>query len=230
MGHGTSIFSHLNLYFEGLILTMELVSLSLFLGLALAVPLALASVSRWRVPRLAAALYIYIFRGTPLLVQVFLVYYGLGQFALIRESVTWILLEKPFWCALIAFSLNTAAYTAEILRGAIAETPAGEIDAAWAFGMSPALVYRRIVLPSVLMRALPAYSNEVIFMLHGSSLAGIITLVDITGAARIASANTYNPSAAYSIAAILYLMLALAALSGFRAIEKRWCAARSCKG
>ena len=132
---------------EGALLTVELVVLALLLGMVFALPAALMRVSENWWLRAPAYGYIFFFRGTPLLVQIFLIYYGLGQFEAIRESALWPVLREPYWCAIIAFALNTGAYTAEILRGAIEAVPTGQIEAARAFGMSKTLCYRRVILP-----------------------------------------------------------------------------------
>lgn len=219
--NGEVVLENLPQLLEGAWLTLELVAVSGVLGLALAVPLALARTS----PRLwVQALpwsYIYFFRGTPLLVQIFLVYYGLGQFEWIRESAAWPVLREAYWCAIIAFTLNTSAYTAEILRGAIQAVPGGELEAARALGMDTATAYRRIVLPRAFRIALPAYSNEVILMLKGSALASTITLLDLTGMARTVIARTYTPIEIFLAAGGLYLVLAALIIGGFRLLERR---------
>jgi polar amino acid transport system permease protein len=206
---------------EGAWVTVQLVVLSGVLGLAIAVPLAMLRVSDRLAVRALPWAYIYFFRGTPLLVQIFLVYYGLGQFEWIRESVLWVVLSKAYWCAIIAFTLNTSAYTAEILRGAIQAVPNGEIEAARALGMSRRTTWRRIVLPRAFRIALPAYSNEVILMLKGSALASTITLLDLTGAAQTIIARTYTPLEIFLAAGVLYVLLTFVILSGFRAVERR---------
>ena len=206
---------------QGAALTLELVALSLLVGAALALPLALMRVSeRWwlRVPAYA---YIFVFRGTPLLVQIFLVYYGLGQFEGVRASALWPILREPYWCAIIAFALNTGAYTAEILRGAIQAVPVGEVEAAKAFGMSRALSLRRIILPRALRIALPAYGNEVILMLKGSALASTITLLDLTGMARTIIARTYMPVEIFLAAGLIYLAITFVFVQLFRLLERR---------
>ncbi|MDX1655595.1 MAG: ABC transporter permease subunit, partial [Candidatus Competibacteraceae bacterium] len=134
----------------------------------------------------------------------------------------WPVFREAYWCALIGFTLNTAAYTVEILRGAIRATPHAEIEAAKAYGMSWWLRTRRIILPSAFRRALPAYGNEVIFMLHGSAIASVITLVDITGAARIVNSRYYSPYEAFITAALLYMGLTFVIVGVFKLVEKRW--------
>ncbi|MDX6749992.1 ABC transporter permease [Geminicoccaceae bacterium 1502E] len=216
------VLENLGLYLDGLWTTVWLVAAALALGLLLAVPAGLARTSRNPAINFPAWLFTYFFRGTPLLVQLFLIYYGAGQFATIRESVLWPLLSQAWFCALLAFTLNTAAYTAEIIRGAVIATPVGEIEAARACGMTPVLMYRRIVLPSAFRRALPAYGNEVIFMLHGSAIASVVTIVDLTGAARIVNSRYYTPYEAFLTAAAFYLVLTFAIVWLFRLLERRW--------
>ena len=211
------------LYLEGAWTTLQLVFLSLVCGLAMAIPLGVVASSRSALVALVPKTFFYCFRGTPLLIQTYLIYYGLAQFEGVRESILWEpVLSKAYWCALIAFSLNTAAYTGEILRGAIEQTPYGEIEAARACGMSRWLLYRRIVLPSAFRRALPAYGNEVIFMLHGSVIAGVITIIDLFGAARIVNSRYYAPFEAYISAGVFYLAMTFALVWVFKLWEKRW--------
>ncbi len=216
------ILEHFDLYWQGLLLTLQLVAVALLLGFILALPLALLRRSAKWYLKLPAWGYIYVFRGTPLLIQLFIIYYGFGQLEAIRQSLFWPFFQEAYWCALLAFTLNTAAYTAEIIRGAIETTPAGELEAAKAFGMSPWQTLRRILLPSAFRRALPAYSNEVIFLLHGSAVAGIITLVDITGAARIVNSRFYNPFEAFITAALFYMALTFVVVWLFQRLERRW--------
>jgi len=218
------IVVNLPLYLGGLWLTVQLVSLALVCGLLLAIPLAIAAASHSRLISLLPRAYIYCIRGTPLLIQLFLVYYGLAQFESVRQSFLWPVLQEAYWCALIAFSLNTAGYAAEILRGAIRQTAAGEIEAARACGMSPLQVYRCVILPDAFRRALPAYGNEVVFMLHGSALAGVITLVDLFGAARIVNSRYFLPFESYVTAGAFYLVLTFLIVAVFRRWESKWLA------
>ena len=217
-----AIIKNLPLYFEGLWTTVQLVALALAVGLALAIPIALLAASRRWYLGLPAKAYIYVFRGTPLLVQMYIIYYGLAQFEAVRESLLWPVLREAYWCALLSFALNTAAYTGEILRGAIANTPHGEVEAARSVGMSGRQVYSRIVLPSAFRRALPAYGNEVIFMLHGSALAGVITLVDLFGAARIVNSRHFVPFESFIAAGAFYLVLTFLIAWLFKWWERRW--------
>ncbi len=206
---------------EGVKTTLELVVVSGIIGSLLALPLGLARHShRWWLKALPYA-YIFFFRGTPLLVQIFLVYYGLAQFEAVKESVLWPYLREPYWCAIIAFSLNTAAYTAEILRGALAAIPSGEVEAAKTIGMRQPALYRRIMLPRAFGMIMPAYGNEVILMLKGSALASTITLLDLTGMARTIIARTYTPIEIFLAAGALYLMLSMVIILAFRQLERR---------
>ena len=216
------IAENIDVYFSGLAITLELVSISLLFGFVIAVPLAvLLTTSKSPFITLPIRAFIYFFRGTPLLIQMFLVYYGAGQFEMVKETVLWDYFKEAHFCALFTFALNTGAYTAEIFRGAIVNTPLGEIEAAKAAGMSQLLMFRRIVLPSALRRALPAYGNEMIFMLHGTALASVITIVDITGAARIINSRFYSPYEAFLTAAVFYMAITFSMVWVLRKLEYR---------
>ncbi|CFU88995.1 ABC transporter permease [Pseudomonas aeruginosa] len=218
------IWDSLPLNFDGLLVTLKLLSISLLIGLLLAVPLALMRVSKQPLVNFPAWLYTYVIRGTPMLVQLFLIYYGLAQFDAVRESALWPWLSNASFCACLAFAINTSAYTAEILAGSLKATPHGEIEAAKAMGMSRLKMYRRILLPSALRRALPQYSNEVIMMLQTTSLASIVTLVDITGAARTVYSQYYLPFEAFITAGLFYLCLTFILVRLFKLAERRWLA------
>ncbi len=217
------IFGNLDIYMEGLKNTVVLVSVSLFIGLMFAVPLA-AILQTTKNILISGPIrgYIYFFRGTPMLVQMFLIYYGLGQFESVKTSFLWVFFKEAYFCALFAFALNTCAYTTEIIRGAVENTPYGEIEAAKAAGMSTFLRLRRIILPSAFRRALPSYSNEIIFMLHGSSLASVITIVDITGAARIINSRFYSPYEAFLTAAFFYMAITFLIVWLVKKLELKW--------
>jgi arginine/ornithine transport system permease protein len=220
----TVIWENLPLYFSGVGVTLKILLISLAFGLALAVPLGLMRVSKSPLVNFPAWLYTYVIRGTPMLVQLFLIYYGLAQFEAVRESVLWPYLSSATFCACLAFAINTSAYSAEILAGSLKATPHGEIEAAKAMGMSRFKLYRRILLPSALRRALPQYSNEVIMMLHTTSLASIVTLIDITGAARTVSSRFYMPFEAFITAGLFYLVLTFILVRLFKLAERRWLA------
>jgi len=209
-------------YLAGLWTTTWLVTLSLLIGLLIAIPVGiLRSHDNWLIKGPAWA-YMYFFRGSPLLVQLFLIYYGAAQFEWLRESSAWFYLQEAWFCALLAFALNTGAYTAEIVRGTIGTMPEGELEAAKAYGMSYWKTLRRITLPNSLRRALPAYSNEVIFMIHGSAIAGVVTIVDITGAARVVNSRYYAPFEAYLAAGLLYMCLTFSVIYLFKRWEARY--------
>ncbi|MCP4074891.1 MAG: ABC transporter permease [Gammaproteobacteria bacterium] len=207
-------------FWDGTLITLKLVFLSSIIGLMIALPLALARSSKKRRYWIPAYSYIYFFRGTPLLIQLFILYYGLGQFPMITESFLWPVLGDAEWCGLIGLTLNTAAYTAEILRGGIRAIPRGEIEAAKAFGMSWGLMQRRIVLPRALRIAWPAYGNEVILLLKGSALVSTITVWDLMGETRSVFSRTYALEI-FLYAAIIYFLLTFVLTRVFNLIEKR---------
>jgi octopine/nopaline transport system permease protein len=188
-------------------LTLELVALALAFGAVLAFATALLRLSGNRVAVALTSAYSFVFRGTPLLVQIFLIYYGLSQIEVIRDSFLWPFLSQPMWCAILALALNTGAYTSEILRGAIETVPQGQVEAARACGMSRLRVFRRIVLPVAIRQMLPAYGNEVILMVKASSLASTITMMEITGVARRMIAQTFAVFEIFIVAGILYLLI-----------------------
>jgi arginine/ornithine transport system permease protein len=216
------IFENLPLYLSGAWTTLQLLLISLLLGLALAVPLGVLRSLRGSWISRAVWVYTYVFRGTPMLVQLFLIYYGLAQFEAVQQSALWPLLSSAWFCACLTFVLNTCAYTTEIIAGSIKALPAGEIEAAKAIGMSRWVMLRRIVLPSALRRSLPAYSNEAIFMLHGTALASIVTILDLTGAARQVNSTHYIPFAAFITAAVFYFLMTLSLVGLFHKAEARW--------
>ena len=216
------IFDNIGIYLEGLKNTLILVSISLSIGLALAIPLAVLRTSKNLFVSGPIWAFVYFFRGTPLLVQMILINYGMGKFDPIKSSFLWFFFKEAYFCALFAFTLNTCAYTTEIIRGAIENTPHGEIEAAKAAGMSSLLRFRRIILPSSFRRALPTYGNEIIFMLQGSSLASVITIVDITGAARIVNSRYYSPYEAFLTAAVFYMAITFLIIWLVKKLEFKW--------
>ena len=218
------IWEAMPLYLGGLLTTLKLLAFSLLFGLLAAVPLGLMRVSRRCLLRYPAWLYTYVIRGTPMLVQLFLVYYGLAQFEAVRQSPLWPYLSSATFCTCLAFALNTSAYSAELLAGSLRSTPRGEVEAARAMGMSRLTLYRRILLPSALRRALPQYSNEVLMMLQTTSLASIVTLVDITGAAKTFNARYYLPFEAFITAGLIYLALTFMLVRLFKLAERHWLA------
>ncbi|WLH59929.1 ABC transporter permease [Pseudomonas sp. FP2294] len=213
---------------QGATLTLELVAIAVIAGLLLAIPLGIARSSRLWYVRTLPYCYIFFFRGTPLLVQLFLVYYGLAQFDAVRESALWPYLRDPFWCATVTMTLHTAAYIAEILRGAIQAIPPGEIEAARALGMSKPKALFYIILPRAARIGLPAYSNEVILMLKASALASTVTLLELTGMARTIIARTYLPVEIFFAAGMFYLLMAYVLVRGFKLLE-RWLRVDACQ-
>lgn len=215
------IAENLPLYLSGAWVTLQLLAISLLFGIVIAIPLGVLRAMGGLSSRLIWV-YTYVFRGTPMLVQLFIIYYGLGQFEAVRESWAWEWLQNAWFCACLAFVLNTAAYTTEIIAGAIKALPHGEIEAAKAYGMGRLTLLRRIVLPAALRRALPAYGNEAIFMLHGTSLAMLVTIADLTGVAKRINATHYIPFEAYITAGLFYLALTMSLVAIFRWAENRW--------
>ena len=207
----------------GILLTIELTAFSVVLGLAFAVPMAMLYIAKNPLLSFPVRIFVFYFRGTPLLVQIFLIYYGSGQFRDALEGVgLWVFFREPYFCAVLSLTLNTTAYTAYILRGAIQNVPFGEVEAARACGMSRSLLYRRIILPLAFRMALPAYTNEVVFLFQATSLVSIITLLDLTGVARIIVARSFAVYEIYITAAVLYLIVTFTMLWGFRKLEHWW--------
>jgi len=188
-------------------LTIKLAVTSICLGAILALLLALARLSGFTILDWFARLYVFIFRGTPLLVQIFLIYYGLGQFPTIRHSIFWPFLRDPYWCAVLALTLNTAAYASEIIRGGLLSVPHGQVEAARACGMHRLMMFRRIVLPLAIRQALPGYGNEMISMVKATSLASIITLMEVTGVAAKIISETYRAIEVFVVSGAIYLAI-----------------------
>ena len=207
--------------FQGFLVTLELVGISVLLGALLALPVAMARRAANPVLRGLAFAYIFFFRGTPLLAQVYLVYYGSGQF---REAFEawgiWWFFREAWYCAVLTFTLNTAAYSAEIIRGGIDSVPPGEIEAGRAIGMSRRQLYLRVILPSAYRIALPAYGNEIILMVKASAIASIITIFDLMGETRLAFSRSFRLEI-YFVAAAFYLALTLAFERAWAALEAR---------
>ena len=216
------IFDNWKLFLEGFVVTIQLVPLALFFGFFMALPLSVMRASSNPFLKWPIYSFTYFFRGTPLLVQVYLFYYGLAQFSIVKETILWEFFKDAYKVGLLSFSLNTAAYTTEIFRGAIERLPLGQIEAAKACGMGPLTRLRRIILPIALRKSIPSYGNEVIFMLHGSSICSLITIIDITGAARIVNSRYYGPVEAFFTAGVIYLCLTFCIVGIFKQLEKRF--------
>ena len=192
---------------SGLNLTIQLVTISLFLGFCLAIGLALLRLSNNTFLSFFGKTYVFYFRGTPLLVQIFLIYYGIAQFEIIRETFVWSFFKEAYWCGILALTLNTCAYSSEIIRGGIQSVPFGQIESAKSVGMSRFLLYRRIILPIAFRQALPAYGNEIILMVKATSLVSTITLMEVTGIARLIIAKTFSPVEIFIVAGLIYLTI-----------------------
>jgi arginine/ornithine transport system permease protein len=207
---------------SGALVTIQLTALSVLIGFFIAIPLSIMRVSARRIVYMPVYAFTFYFRGTPLLVQIFLIYYGSGQFQVFLDTIgLWSLFQSAWFCAILSLTLNTAAYSTEIFRGGIQGVPSGEIEAARACGMSGLRLYRRIIIPRAIRIAWPAYTNEVIFILQASSLVSIITVMDITGVAREIAARSFAFYELYVFAALLYIVIVYAVLWVFRRIEKR---------
>jgi histidine transport system permease protein len=210
-------------HFSGLTVTLWLMIISLLLGFALAIPMAVLRTLPNRWLSVPVWIFTYVFRGTPLYVQLLIIYSGIYSLEFVHGiPVANLFFKDALCCTLLAFTLNTAAYQVEIFAGAIQATSFGEIEAAKAFGISSFDLYRRIILPSALRRALPMFSNEVILLLHATTLASTATVADILKVARDAYADYYLPFVAYGLAAILYLCICFILTWLFRKAERRW--------
>jgi histidine transport system permease protein len=209
----------------GVAMTLWLLVISCAIGFCMAVPLAIARNSRNPFIWGPVWLYTFIFRGTPLLVQLLIIYTGVYSFEFVRDNAVLAdFFKQGLNCTILAFALNTGAYTTEIFAGAIKDTNFGEVDAARSLGMSQFTMYRRIIIPSALRRALPVYSNEVILMLHSTTLAFTATVPDLLKVIKDAYAATYNPFASFGLAALIYLCISFALIFGFRKAEQHFLA------
>ncbi len=216
------ILENWGLFASGMWMTLQLTALSVLIGFCIALPFGMIRAKSHGWASKAINAYVYAFRGTPLLVQLYLIYYGLSQFDWVRDSFAWVILRDAWWCALIAFSLNSGAYATEIIRGAVQSVPEGELEAAKSLGLSPFKVNQLVLIPSALRRALPQYGNELVFMLHGSVVASVITIQDILGVGRTLNARYYLAYEGFLTAAALYMALAFTVVFAFRQLEKRY--------
>lgn len=204
---------------KGVPTALKLVSLALLAGAPVSILVAMAARSRSLILSSLARGYVFMFRGTPLLVQIFVIYYGVGQFEAVRASVLWPVLKQPFWCAILALALNTGAYGSEIVRGAIGSIPPGQIEAARSCGMTGFLLVRRVIAPIALRIGLPIYGNEVILMIKATSLASTITLMEITGIASELNSETFRAFEVFGIAGAFYLSMNFVAVQIFKWLE-----------
>ena len=206
---------------KGIPLTLEVVIISTILGFFLAILVALMRISKKGYLNKTAYYFVYAVRGTPLLLQIFFIYYGLAQFSFIQDSFLWIVLKDPFWCAIIALTLNTCAYSSEIIRGGIQSVSKGYLEVGSALGMGRILSFRIIMLPLAIRQALPAYGNELILMVKASSLVSTVTLMEITGIARKIISQTFAPIEIFLVAGSIYLLINFLITRGIKAAENK---------
>jgi len=204
------------------VITLKLLSLSLFFGLFIGLLFAVMRMSKNFILNKFAYGYSYLFRGTPLLVQIFIIYFGFGQIEFIRDSFLWIILKEPYWCAIIAFALNTGAYTSEILRSAFQTIKKGYIEAGKSLGISSKIIFYKIQIPIAIRQSLPAYGNEIILMLKGTSLASTVTLMDLTGVAKYIISTTFKPIEVFIVAGSIYLFMTFIVHNLIKFLERKY--------
>ena len=204
------------------LVTLKLLSLSLITGLFLGFCFAILRLNKNIFVNRFAYGYSYLFRGTPLLVQIFIIYFGLGQIEFLRSSFLWVILKEPYWCAIIAFSLNTGAYTSEIIRSALQTIKPGFIEAGKSLGLSNKIIFFKIQIPIAIRQSLPAYGNEIILMLKGTSLASTVTLMDLTGVAKYIISTTFKPVEVFIVAGSIYLFLTFLIHNLVKFLEKKY--------
>ena len=204
------------------VITLKLLSLSLFFGLFIGLLFAVMRMSKNFILNKFSYGYSYLFRGTPLLVQIFIIYFGFGQIEFIRDSFLWIILKEPYWCAIIAFALNTGAYTSEILRSAFQTIKPGIIEAGKSLGISNKIIFYKIQIPIAIRQSLPAYGNEIILMMKGTSLASTVTLMDLTGVAKYIISTTFKPIEVFIVAGGIYLFMTFIIHNVIKFLEKRY--------
>ena len=204
------------------VITLKLLSASLFFGLFLGLFFAILRLNKNIFINKFAYGYSYVFRGTPLLVQIFIIYFGLGQIEYLRSTVLWVVLKEPYWCAIIAFSLNTGAYTSEILRSAFQTIKPGIIEAGKSLGISNKIIFYKIQIPIAIRQSLPAYGNEIILMMKGTSLASTVTLMDLTGVAKYIISTTFKPIEVFIVAGGIYLFMTFVIHNVIKYLEKKY--------
>ena len=204
------------------VVTLKLLSLSLFFGLIIGLLFAILRLNKNPVINKFAYGYSYVFRGTPLLVQIFIIYFGLGQIEYFRSTFLWVVFKEPYWCAIIAFALNTGAYTSEILRSAFETIKPGIIEAGKSLGISNKVIFYKIQIPVAIRQSLPAYGNEIILMMKGTSLASTVTLMDITGVAKHIVSTTYKPLEIFLMAGGIYLFMTFIIHNVIKYLERRY--------
>ena len=204
------------------IITLKLLSVSLIIGLFIGLLFAILRINENIIINRFAYGYSYIFRGTPLLVQIFIIYFGLGQIEYLRTTFLWIILKEPYWCAIIAFTLNTGAYTSEILRSAFQTIKPGIIEAGKSLGISNKIIFYKIQIPIAIRQSLPAYGNEIILMMKGTSLASTVTLMDLTGVAKYIISTTFKPIEVFIVAGGIYLFMTFIIHNVIKYLEKKY--------
>ena len=204
------------------VITLKLLSVSLIIGLFIGLFFAILRLNKNIFINKFAYGYSYIFRGTPLLVQIFIIYFGLGQIEYLRSTVLWVILKEPYWCAIIAFALNTGAYTSEILRSAFQTIKPGLIEAGKSLGISNKIIFYKIQIPIAIRQSLPAYGNEIILMMKGTSLASTVTLMDLTGVAKYIISTTFKPVEVFIVAGGIYLFMTFIIHNAIKYLEKKY--------
>jgi len=204
------------------VITLKLLSASLFFGLFIGLLFAILRMNKNPIINKFAYGYSYLFRGTPLLVQIFIIYFGLGQIEYLRSTMLWVILKEPYWCAIIAFALNTGAYTSEILRSAFQTIKPGFIEAGKSLGISNKIIFYKIQIPIAIRQSLPAYGNEIILMLKGTSLASTVTLMDLTGVAKYIISTTFKPIEVFIVAGSIYLFMTFLVHSTIKYLERKY--------
>ena len=204
------------------VITIKLLSVSLIVGLFIGLLFAILRLNKNIFINKFAYGYSYIFRGTPLLVQIFIIYFGLGQIEYLRSTFLWVILKEPYWCAIIAFALNTGAYTSEILRSAFQKIKPGIIEAGQSLGLSGKIIFYKIQIPIAIRQSLPAYGNEIILMMKGTSLASTVTIMDLTGVAKYIISTTFKPIEVFIVAGGIYLFMTFIIHNVIKLLEKRY--------
>ena len=204
------------------IITLKLLTVSLVIGLFIGLLFAILRLNKNTFVNKFAYGYSYLFRGTPLLVQIFIIYFGLGQIEYLRSTFLWIVLKEPYWCAIIAFALNTGAYTSEILRSAFQTIKPGIIEAGKSLGISRKIIFYKIQIPIAIRQSLPAYGNEIILMMKGTSLASTVTLMDLTGVAKYIISTTFKPIEVFIVAGGIYLFMTFVIHNIIKFLEKKY--------
>ena len=204
------------------VVTLKLLSLALFFGLIIGLIFAILRLNKNPIINKFAYGYSYVFRGTPLLVQIFIIYFGLGQIEYFRTTFLWVIFKEPYWCAIIAFALNTGAYTSEILRSAFETIKPGIIEAGKSLGISSNIIFYKIQIPVAIRQSLPAYGNEIILMMKGTSLASTVTLMDITGVAKYIISTTFKPIEVFIVAGGIYLFMTFLIHNLIKYLEKKY--------